>query len=63
MLIEHTSGLTEDKPKIYKCVGVLRRSAECFNKKSLNMVIQLAMSHNPLSQRYQSMVNANNSSS
>ena len=31
MLIEHTSGSIEDKPETEECVGVLRRSAGCFN--------------------------------
>ena len=35
MLIEHTSGSTEDKPEKYIFVGALRQSAECFNQQSL----------------------------
>ena len=35
VLIEHTSRSTEDKPKTYKCVGVLRWSIGCFNQQSL----------------------------
>ena len=35
MLIEHTSGSIEDKPETGECVGVLRRSAGCFNQQSL----------------------------
>lgn len=50
MLIEHTNRSTEDEPKIYKCVGALRRSTRCFNLQSLNMVSQPAMSNNPLGQ-------------
>ena len=71
MLIEHTSRSTEDKPEIYKCVGVLRRSTGCFNQQSLNMVSEPTMSHNPLeqpngqlkSQPKKSTFNTNNSSS
>ena len=35
MLIEHTSGSIEDKPETGECVGVLRRSAGCFNQQIL----------------------------
>ena len=67
MLIEHTSRSTQDKPKIYKCVGVFRRSRGCFNQKNFNMVSQPEMSHNPLEQPKQSTqkstVNANSSNS
>ena len=64
MLIEHTSRSTEDKPKIYICDGALRRSAGCFNQRSLisqpaqyvshhpHQTIQVNQSqHNPKSQR------------
>ena len=35
MLIEHTSGSIEDKPERYIFVVALRRSAGCFNQRSL----------------------------
>ena len=54
MLIEHTSSSTKDKPKMYMCVGALRRSTGCFNQQSLNTVSQPEVSHNPLGQQYQS---------
>ena len=34
MLIEHTNGSIEDKPKTGGCVDALQRSAGCFNQQS-----------------------------
>ena len=36
MLIEHTNGSIEDKPKTGECDGALRWSTRCFNQQSLN---------------------------